>query len=129
LKIYDYDTIFTFGKHKGQKLIDVITSDWEYINWCQENLDHFILAEAMMYVLKEPNGEFQFSKLALEKRKINLTLFRQQKDDQERVKLERYEEIQNEMNQEDVDSYNTFSEESDDFNNSPDFSTDPFNEN
>lgn len=128
MKIYDYDTRFTFGKHRGKKLIDVVTSDWEYINWCQENLDHFIFSENMMYALKEPNSSFQFSKLALENRERNLELLRKRNEDFEDRKQERFQEIQNEIDQEDFDNYNPFTEESGDYNNNPDFSIDPFDD-
>jgi len=92
MKIYDYDTIFTFGKHRGKRLIDVILSDWAYINWCQEHLDNFILSENMMYVLKEPNGEFQFSELATKKRENNLAVIGRHNNEKGNRKIILYEQ-------------------------------------
>ncbi len=128
MKIYDYNTVFQFGKHKGKKLVDIVTSDWPYINWCQEHLDHFIFANEMMYVLEEPNGEFQFSKLALEKRQKNLELLRVQKKEFDEIKLENQRDIQTEIEQEELDNYNPFTEQSGDYDNTPDFGNDPFDE-
>ena len=30
--------IFTFGKHNGEKLVDVVKSDPDYIRWAKENM-------------------------------------------------------------------------------------------
>lgn len=36
------DDIFTFGKHKGEQLEDVIEDDPEYVEWlCQEEIVNF----------------------------------------------------------------------------------------
>ena len=31
--------VLTFGKHSGEKLVDVAKSDPDYIRWAKENLD------------------------------------------------------------------------------------------
>ena len=36
-KVEDY--VFPFGKHKGEKLVDVANSDKGYISWAKENMD------------------------------------------------------------------------------------------
>ncbi len=34
---------FTFGKHRGDSIREVIEQDAEYIAWCIENVDNFEL--------------------------------------------------------------------------------------
>lgn len=43
MKYYYADTIFTFGKHKGKTLDEVMECDPDYVDWCLANLDHFAL--------------------------------------------------------------------------------------
>lgn len=35
-KLEEY--VFTFGKHNGEKLVDVVQSDPGYISWAKENM-------------------------------------------------------------------------------------------
>lgn len=35
------DYVFTFGKHKGDKLEDMLESDPGYLDWCLDNVDWF----------------------------------------------------------------------------------------
>ena len=39
------NTVFNFGKHKGNTVESVIVDDPSYINWCLENVDKFSLDE------------------------------------------------------------------------------------
>jgi DNA polymerase III epsilon subunit-like protein len=45
--------IFTFGKHKGEKISDVCDTDMNYINWMQKNMD---LDSDMKYTLDKIMG-------------------------------------------------------------------------
>ena len=35
---FDPETTFTFGKYKGEKILDVYDSHPDYIDWCLENI-------------------------------------------------------------------------------------------
>ena len=41
VKIYKPDSLFDFGKYKGQKLIDVYKHNPSYIDWCKDNVQSF----------------------------------------------------------------------------------------
>ncbi len=40
-KIYGLDDVLEFGKHKGEKLIDVIHNDLNWVEWAINNSEHF----------------------------------------------------------------------------------------
>lgn len=40
-KIYTIKDVLESGKHKGEKLVDVIRSDWNWVKWANENAEHF----------------------------------------------------------------------------------------
>lgn len=45
---YDLDTVFDFGKHEGEALLDVIEKDPAYVSWLLDNVSDFsmcIMAE------------------------------------------------------------------------------------
>jgi hypothetical protein len=42
-KVYTKRDRLSFGKHKGEQLIDVIVGDPHYLTWCIENIDGFEL--------------------------------------------------------------------------------------
>ena len=53
--VFDENYILTFGKHSGQRLIDVYQSAPDYIAWCEENLhkpDLLKMIKAMKEYLK-----------------------------------------------------------------------------
>jgi hypothetical protein len=49
---FDENYTLTFGKHSGQKLIDVYHSHPDYIAWCEENL-HKPDLQNMIKAMKE----------------------------------------------------------------------------
>lgn len=61
LMVYGSEHIIGFGKYKGEKLIDIINKDCEYIFWCIKNLTHFTIScIALIYIyhsLKRYNAE------------------------------------------------------------------------
>ncbi|EIA08672.1 hypothetical protein [Flavobacterium frigoris] len=53
MKYYNYDTVLTFGKHKGQTLIEAVEYDADYIDWCAINLDHFYVTPEVIKFIKK----------------------------------------------------------------------------
>tara|TARA_B100000941_G_C28261062_1_gene426568 strand:+ start:117 stop:551 length:435 start_codon:yes stop_codon:yes gene_type:complete len=51
MKLYSADTIIGFGKYKGKKINSILSSDPNYLMWCLENLDHFILDDDTFHSL------------------------------------------------------------------------------
>ena len=54
---FDEEYIINFGKHKGEKLLDIYKSEPDYIKWCEESLpqrrDLMSMIQAMKEWLKE----------------------------------------------------------------------------
>jgi len=48
LKIYNSDSIIGFGKYKGERVIEIIEKDSEYILWCIINLLHFTISDELL---------------------------------------------------------------------------------
>jgi hypothetical protein len=46
MKLYDLATSFTFGRHRGQTVAQVLTENPGYFNYCLQMLDHFALRRA-----------------------------------------------------------------------------------
>lgn len=42
-KTWSRTTRFPFGKHRGERLLDVLAQDVKYITWCLENVGGFVL--------------------------------------------------------------------------------------
>ena len=66
MKFYNLDTEFTFGKHNGKNLDQVIITDSSYVNWCIIKLDHFFISEVEIENIKQKHPDFTISKFALE---------------------------------------------------------------
>lgn len=45
MKLYDLDTLFTFGKHQGKTVREVVDQHPSYLNWCIIHLDHFYISD------------------------------------------------------------------------------------
>ena len=43
LKTQGIHDTFTFGKHKGKTLLEVLESDAQYIVWCIRNIENFTI--------------------------------------------------------------------------------------
>lgn len=41
VKVLELDDVFERGKHKGEKVVDVIHSDWNWIKWANEESNFF----------------------------------------------------------------------------------------
>lgn len=44
-QLYNWDTMFGFGKHKGKKVRDVFKESPNYISWCFQKIDWFCLSD------------------------------------------------------------------------------------
>lgn len=58
--VFDENYIMSFGKHSGERLIDVYKSDPSYLSWCEENLhkpDLQKMIKAMKEYLKNKENE------------------------------------------------------------------------
>ena len=64
MKLYNINDRFSFGKHTGKTILEVIGEDIGYINWCLINLDHFIISDDSIDEIKKCVPEFKLSDLA-----------------------------------------------------------------
>ena len=46
MKFYTLDTVFSFGRHQGQTVAEVLVENPGYLNFCLQVLDHFCLYRA-----------------------------------------------------------------------------------
>ncbi len=55
--IFTENTIFNFGKHKGETLEEVAKKDARYIIWCMKKIDMFLIEKDLFvsYGNKYPN--------------------------------------------------------------------------
>lgn len=67
MKFYQLSTVFTFGKHQGKTLKEIVETAPSYINWCIMNLNHFYIDEPTIQNLKELNSVFSLSQDNLNK--------------------------------------------------------------
>ncbi len=58
MKVYKFDTIFTFGKHKGKHINEIVSVDPAYITWCIINLDHFYITRELISTLSANHPNF-----------------------------------------------------------------------
>ncbi len=58
MKLYTPNSVLNFGKYRGEALIDIARRDPDYINWCLENLDHFVIDDGTVDVLKRNSDYF-----------------------------------------------------------------------
>lgn len=68
--IFNVDTEFNFGKHKGKNLNEVANKDFSYIVWCTRKIDKFLISEenlrayslaaknSLLSIFSSPNEEF-----------------------------------------------------------------------
>ena len=64
MKLYNINDRFSFGKHTGKTILEVIGEDIGYINWCIINLDHFVISDDSIDEIKKCVPEFKLSDLA-----------------------------------------------------------------
>ncbi len=66
MKIYELDTIITFGKYEGNSLKQISEKDPNYILWCCEFLEHFYISKQTIENIKNYNSIFSVSEKILE---------------------------------------------------------------
>ena len=85
MKTYVLETIFSFGKHKGKTLAQIVDLDPSYIEWCIINLEHFYIYEEIFLLIKTVKPDFSISDHAKqklnEKCKIIMESYEYQNDD------------------------------------------------
>ena len=47
MKLYDLDSVVTFGKHKGETVAEILENNDTYIYWCYETMDDFYITDAV----------------------------------------------------------------------------------
>ena len=65
MTFYDLDTVFTFGKYKGETLRDVFERDPAYVDYCLVNVDEFLVEDFVLDDLREINPDYPISDEAL----------------------------------------------------------------
>ena len=43
MRFYSFDSVFSFGRHQGQTVAEVLAENPGYLNFCLQVLDHFAL--------------------------------------------------------------------------------------
>ena len=64
MKLYSINDRFSFGKHTGKTILEVIGEEIGYINWCLINLDHFVISDDSIDEIKKCVPDFKLSDLA-----------------------------------------------------------------
>jgi hypothetical protein len=49
----DADGLFHFGKHEGEAIADVVTTDPRYVFWCISNIASFVVSNSLFITLRE----------------------------------------------------------------------------
>ncbi len=73
MNFYNLNTEFTFGKHKGKTLRELLKHHRSYINWCSINVNYFYISKEVLDEAKQINPTFLLTKEALEKLEMKLT--------------------------------------------------------
>jgi len=77
MKLFDLNTVFNFGKHKGKTLKEVIEMEYggitldgekiitmsespSYLNWCAINVNYFVLSKKTIEEIKKKSISFLF---------------------------------------------------------------------
>lgn len=61
LILYNSKSVLNFGKHKGKTILEVLTIEPAYINWCLKEIYSFVLSETALEEFKKLNTGFDFS--------------------------------------------------------------------
>ena len=61
MKFYAIDTVFTFGKYKGNTVRQILDVKPSYIDWCAINLDHFYITENDIAEIKTIKNDFSIT--------------------------------------------------------------------
>lgn len=61
IKIYNLETVISFGRFKNRTTSEIIDIDPTYITWCIGHLDHFLISEEVTVAITEKYPNFKFS--------------------------------------------------------------------
>jgi hypothetical protein len=64
MKLYQLDTKFTFGKHEGKTVKEVLEIEDSYLTWCALYLDHFYISNEVIEEIKAIKPDFRISEEA-----------------------------------------------------------------
>ena len=48
MKLYDFETVLTFGQHKGETIAEALKSNPTYLVWCYQNNNDFFITDAVL---------------------------------------------------------------------------------
>jgi hypothetical protein len=103
MKFYDLDSQFTFGKHKGNTVRQIIGLQPSYIDWCATTLDQFYIAEDVIEEIKKIKPDFTLSAEAQQKLNEKYTSW---ENEQEPYEDFGYDDRNADYNQTDWSNYN-----------------------
>jgi arginine deiminase len=53
MKLHHFDTVFSFGQHKGETVAEVLEKNPTYLVWCYGNIDNFCATDAVWKIIEE----------------------------------------------------------------------------
>ncbi|MCK0179678.1 hypothetical protein MWU50_10275 [Flavobacteriaceae bacterium S0862] len=51
MKLYNFDTVLTFGQHKGETVAEALKNNPTYLEWCYAHIDDFYVTDAVWYAM------------------------------------------------------------------------------
>ncbi|ARV12022.1 hypothetical protein BTO09_06525 [Gilvibacter sp. SZ-19] len=45
MELYDFDTVLSFGQHKGETVAEAMQNNPTYIAWCYDNIVDFFITD------------------------------------------------------------------------------------
>lgn len=58
MKLHHFDTVLTFGQHKGETINEVLDKNPNYMIWCYSEVDHFYVTDAVWEIVENNTGLF-----------------------------------------------------------------------
>jgi hypothetical protein len=72
MKYYNDDTIIDFGKHKNEKILDILKTEPNYVLWCFETIDGFIISDELFFKLPfDHSNQDQINDILVNKKSSN----------------------------------------------------------
>ena len=87
MKLYELTTPFTFGRHQGQTVAEVLEENPGYLNFCLQVLDHFALRRANVETWQQQYPQLQRAMTAAAWAKLD------EKEQQLRAEQTRYQAV------------------------------------
>lgn len=51
MKLYSFDTVLTFGQHKGETVTEALKNNPTYLEWCYAHIDEFYVTDAVWHAM------------------------------------------------------------------------------